>query len=198
MVHAVDEYMTDLRERLRVIHEQATPGPWEHGVVRDKTTAEHVDHLRESLEKGGQTGAYNLHGIYLQGDEKIIATSGNGPTSATNADAIATLRTLLPDILTALEELEKYQHGGVTEELLRKQGGYIRLDNQCSIVLTHSDYPTISQMQVRLTTLEQALDDRDRLWCAAIIQVQRPVGKRLVCDSEELLHEFNRSKAGLT
>ena len=43
--------------------------------------------------------------------------------------------------------------------------------------------------------VKQAIKAQDEIWCKAIIATQYDDGKRLVCDSEKLLHYLNTHKA---
>ena len=52
------------------------------------------------------------------------------------------------------------------------------------------DVPLYTSDQVK-----QAIKAQDEIWCKAIIATQYDDGKRLVCDSEKLLHYLNTHKA---
>lgn len=74
----------------------------------DKLTAEqHLEHLHSSLEwtanHNGTIGAVAMNGVYLEGEEIVLAHTGTSPNSPTHARILTGLWNGLHDAVAALE-----------------------------------------------------------------------------------------------
>jgi hypothetical protein len=91
---------------LEALVAKATPGPWEvyEQTIAASTPERRADNAKAEMLLQVQMTTEMVDHIYLlSAGDKCPATTGCGPTSATNADLIVTLVNNLPAILAALK-----------------------------------------------------------------------------------------------
>lgn len=101
--------MSDVVERAKAALEGVTPGPWEHRTApheADDSSAAHEEWLAGTLIRSGEP----LHVLIAESNQPqfayiVPAVTGDGPTSATNADFVAAARSLVPELVAEIERL---------------------------------------------------------------------------------------------
>jgi len=105
--------MSDLVERAKAVLEGITAGPWEHATApHPDERATHAEWLAGTLIGEGEA----LHVLTAASDEPrfayvVPAVTGDGPTSARNAEFIAAARTLVPELVAEVERQRREQDG---------------------------------------------------------------------------------------
>lgn len=95
-----------LAGKLSHINAALTAGPWD--VWRERTDARD-DAVRELIEQVHSSEPFAGAVFLLNAGGKCPATTGCGPTSEANANGIAELRNMLPDLIAAAEALTQAQ-----------------------------------------------------------------------------------------
>lgn len=96
--------MSDLIERTQATLDGITAGPWSHRIApHDDEQETHAEWLAGTLIGEGES----LHVLIADSPDPkfayiVPAVTGDGPTSAKNAEFIAAARTLVPELLDAL------------------------------------------------------------------------------------------------
>lgn len=103
----------DLIDRAKTALEGVTEGPWEHCVGPDDETP--TEYSARTLTGSGEP----IHVLIADSPDPkfayiVPAITGDGPTSARNAQFIAAARTLLPELLAEVERLRGAFDGLVT------------------------------------------------------------------------------------
>lgn len=104
--------MSDVVERAKAALEGVTPGPWEHRTApheADDSSAAHEEWLAGTLIRSGEP----LHVLIAESNQPqfayiVPAVTGDGPTSATNADFVAAARSLVPELVAEIEKLRTH------------------------------------------------------------------------------------------
>lgn len=102
--------MTDILDRAKAALEGITPGPWTHHVSTPEDTGEsHAQWQANTLIGDGEP----LHVLTAATDDDryayiVPAITGDGPTSARNADFIASARGLMPELVDEVEQLRAH------------------------------------------------------------------------------------------
>lgn len=97
--------MSDIAERAKALLDGVTPGPWEHRIGPDDET--HSEYCTKTLINSGEP----LHVLIAESPDPkfayvVPAITGDGPTSARNAEFIAAARTLVPELIAEVERLQ--------------------------------------------------------------------------------------------
>lgn len=100
--------MDDVVARAKAALAGVTPGPWVHHIApHGDDQATHAEWLAETLTGEGE----QLHVLTAESTEPrfayiVPAVTGDGPTSAINAEFIAAARSLIPELVAALEKVK--------------------------------------------------------------------------------------------
>lgn len=101
--------MSGVVERAKAALAGVTPGPWEHHIAPHEDSAETpAEYMANSLIGDGEP----LHALTAPSPDPkfayvVPALTGDGPTSAINAEFIAQSRTLVPELIEAVEMRDK-------------------------------------------------------------------------------------------
>lgn len=112
----------DVVTRAKAALEGITEGPWEHHVAPSDGSAETpAEYLANTLIGSGEP----LHVLTARSPEPkfayiVPAVTGDGPTSAVNAEFIAAARSLVPDLVREVQRLRR-----LDEERRNRDGGCI-------------------------------------------------------------------------
>lgn len=99
--------MSDVIGRAKAALAGVTPGPWAHHIAPSADSHEtHAEYLAGTLIGTGEP----LHVLTAQSPEPkfayvVPATTGDGPTSAINAEFISAARSLIPELVAEVEKL---------------------------------------------------------------------------------------------
>lgn len=100
--------MSELLDRARASLEGVTEGPWDHRTAPSNDGDEsHAEWLAGTLLGDGEA----LHVLIAESPDPKFAyivpvVTGDGPTSARNAEFIAAARQLVPELIDRLERVE--------------------------------------------------------------------------------------------
>lgn len=110
--------MTDRLDEAKRLHAAATPGPWVWTATETTTKEAAVEWFRAKISFGDDGPIHGVgcptHPLTVLGDDPMRpdhmvepATTGNGPTSAKNAQCIAAMHDLAPDLFALAEAAER-------------------------------------------------------------------------------------------
>lgn len=100
--------MSDIVDRAKASLEGVTEGPWQHCTAPSNDSDEsHAEWLAGTLLGDGEA----LHVLIAESPDPKFAyivpvVTGDGPTSARNAEFIAAARQLIPELVAEIERLE--------------------------------------------------------------------------------------------
>ena len=147
--------------------------------------------MREAFEKRAKLIYYGFSfettedGLYYTDEHIDNAWIGWKAAQALSAQTIAELQALNQQMRDALRYVRSFDYRG-----------------RCNHDPEHRHYHDVIDEAISHTSPTDALDrfrneveaGRDKLFCEAIVKVQYDDGKRLVCDSEEILSYINAEK----